>query len=431
MSTTLPLAVCANCGAETDKPVRLGDSDQSQYCRDCAENLTVCDNCGDVIATDDARGSEDGDTYCESCYDERYTRCESCNREITRDDAIGHNGSDYCESCFDDRYATCSACGDTVPVDDSRNSDDGDTYCESCYWERYTTCDRCDQEIDRENSYCSGDGTYCESCYPGEEWEDGYFTPSDCFDEIRSRRRFGVELETSECGGYENLRDETSFGCKEDGSITGKEFVSPVLSSDDGLAEIRHFCRLARRFDVDDSCGYHLHVDAENLDVTTLQRVALAYLRTEEIWQSFVPEARRENQYCQSIRWSASEVRAVESKDKFRYWASGQDRYQWFNVHSYPCHGSLEIRLHTGTLDSDKVCNWVKAHLRFVDWVVNGGDINRLTGTIQERFAVLSEIWADDDLTAFYVERARKFGTDLAPASYFDLVPERAELAVA
>ena len=224
------------------------------------------------------------------------------------------------------------------------------------------------------------------------------------------RRRFGVELETSECDGYGSLRDNTTFGCKEDGSISGKEFISPVLSSDDGLTEIRDFCRLAHRFNVDDKCGFHLHIDARNLDVTTLKRVAQAYLRAEGVFQALVPESRRQNHYCQSIQWSASEVRMIDDSADFRQWAGGQDRYQWFNVHSYVCHKSLEIRLHSSTLEADKVCNWVKAHLRFVDWIVNGGDINRLTGTTQERFAVLSEIWADDELSAFYVERTGNSG---------------------
>ena len=67
--------------------------------------------------------------------------------------------------------------------------------------------------------------------------------------------------------------------------------------------------RLARRFDVDDKCGFHLHIDARNLDVTTLKRVALAYIRMESVWQSFVPDSRRDNHYCGRIRWSASAIR--------------------------------------------------------------------------------------------------------------------------
>ena len=107
MSTTLALTVCANCGAETDNPVRLGDSD---YCPDCAENLTTCNNCGAVIATDDSRNSEDGDTYCESCYADRYTCCESCNCELRLDDAHNSNSGDtYCESCYNERYTRCAA----------------------------------------------------------------------------------------------------------------------------------------------------------------------------------------------------------------------------------------------------------------------------------------------------------------------------------
>jgi len=56
-----------------------------------------------------------------------------------------------------------------------------------------------------------------------------------------------------------------------------------------------------------------------------------------------------------------------------RYGFGNWDRYHWLNLDSIDKHGTIEIRLHSSTLDANKVCNWVKAHLRFVDWVVDGG----------------------------------------------------------
>ena len=143
--------------------------------------------------------------------------------------------------------------------------------------------------------------------------------------------------------------------------------------------------------------------------------MCIAYLRTQALWQSFVPDSRRENHYCGPIQWGSTDVRSVDNISQFRDWVDDIDRYCWFNVHAYGKHRSLEIRLHTSTLEDAKVCNWVKAHTRFVDWVANGGDINRLVGTLQEQFAVLSEIWADESLSEFYCERAAKWGTDLTP----------------
>jgi hypothetical protein len=222
-------------------------------------------------------------------------------------------------------------------------------------------------------------------------------------------------LETSDCPNYQGLREDTCFGCKEDGSISGKEFISPVLSSNAGLEEVRSFLRQAKHFSVDEKCGYHLHLDARNLDVTTLKRVCIAYLRTQALWQSFVPNSRRTNRYCDRIEWNTDDIQGIDTLNQFRLWAGNLDRYRWFNVASYAIHLSLEVRLHTSTLHEDKVCNWIKAHCRFVDWIANGGDINRFVGTLPEQFAVLREIWADDELADFYLARAAKWGTDLAP----------------
>ena len=104
-----------------------------------------------------------------------------------------------------------------------------------------------------------------------DEWEFRVFPPVGNFVEIGSRRRFGVELETSKCPDHEDIRDDTCFGCKEDGSIDGKEFISPPLSSDRGLEAIRHFCEVAQKFEVDKKCGFHLHLDMTGESVESVK----------------------------------------------------------------------------------------------------------------------------------------------------------------
>jgi hypothetical protein len=59
----------------------------------------------------------------------------------------------------------------------------------------------------------------------------------------------------------------------------------------------------------------------------------------------------------------------MESTHNFPRFARNQERYSWFNVYALSCHGTFEIRLHEGTLDSKRITSWVKAHLRFADFV--------------------------------------------------------------
>jgi hypothetical protein len=266
----------------------------------------------------------------------------------------------------------------------------------------------------RDDADYRNDYPYCRDC-SSEGWDEEYFSPGDSFSAIGSTRKFGVELETSECPDYEELRGQTVFGCKDDGSIDGKEFVSPILSSDAGLTAIEEFCADARNmgFKVDAKCGYHLHLNLRGASLEAIKRVAIAYRLTEATWQSFVPKSRRENHYCDSLPWSMERVRKIEAWDDFFEFLGEFDRYHWANLEAFRCHHTIEIRLHTSTLDANKVTNWVKAHLRFVDWVVAATDeeVLGIPTDLTEQFAFLCNVWGDETLADFYAERAKTFGT--------------------
>jgi hypothetical protein len=224
-------------------------------------------------------------------------------------------------------------------------------------------------------------------------------------------------LETASCDHYGELRGKTVFGCKDDGSIDGKEFVSPILSSDAGLEAIDTFCDLAARheFAVDKKCGFHAHFDLGEESIDALRRIARAYLKTQNLWLRFASESRRENHYCQHIDWDSETIDRQETTGDFYNFAQNLDRYQWCNFAAYAEHSTVEIRLHTSTLDEDKISNWVKAHARFIDWAVSATDeeIDGLPSNLSAQFDMLCEIWADESLAVFYRRRAKKFGTTL------------------
>ena len=415
----IPVPVCADCN--TEFPLyRAGElteaHDGALLCADCAENYNSCENCG-AIDHGNTMTDVDGSHYCEDCLSDLFVSCERCGDYISVDDfRSSDNGECYCETCYDRLFTFCADCETELPIDDAHRSNDGDYYCDSCYCERFNHCDSCGEEIDVDSSCYTDDGVYCASCNPveNEDTDEGLPVESPCdippgtYTELRSLRKFGIELETSSCHGYPGVAGKHGFHDKHDGSITGREFVTPhPIDGDDGLNAIRVFCALARSLNwtVNNDCGYHLHINARDLTLQQRKMVALAYLRTEDIWARFVPDSRVENTYCKPLDYCADEVLAIETESDWESFCN-VSRYRWFNVAAYPVHGSFEIRLHTGTLNASKVCNWVKAHLRFVDWARNAS-AEALEGL---DFAGLCAIWDDSALAEFYASRAECFG---------------------
>ena len=409
---------CNGCGDNTNSPIEI---EGKSYCSDCVANCESCDN---PICTHDATSSDCGNYYCQDCYDKLFHKCDRCGCEVCVADIVSaSDNTPYCRDCYDELFFHCEACGLEERSNSAYNSSSGDSYCEDCYNDQYCTCCACETEISRDEAFNNNNGCYCESCYndgPNAEWDFGRFYPTNpTYVRIRSTVKFGIELETSECPDHNSIEGCTVFGCKPDGSISGQEFVSPPLWGDEGLDKVSEFCALANNngFKVDNSCGYHLHLNASDLTVAQLKAVAYAYLKTYDVWSSFVRPTRRTNHYCRQITdWNRHDLNRINDQIGWNQFVSEQDRYVWFNVSSYRVHKTFEIRLHTSTLNKNKVCNWIMAHARFVDYVKNMSfaQIDRkFAGDIKAKFRALSGIWDDTELSDYYAGRAYKFGTNV------------------
>ena len=408
---------CADCGEEIELDA-AHEVDGSAYCDDC---VVQCEDCGDYVLNGDAKTNDSGDNYCESCYDDNYVKCEACGCEVRKDRAYSSDsGDDYCRDCYNENFSHCESCNCEVHNEDSVSTESGDTYCQSCYDDHYDHCSSCGCEVSTDDTVCVNGDVYCEGCAPSDsnEWEPGFFRPVQSCGKVGSRRMFGVELETSACPDYYELEGSTVFGAKDDGSIDGKEFVSPILSSDAGFDAINDFCKRAGRmgFNVDAKCGFHAHCDVRDLSVAQLKSVAYANDKTYKVWAAFVISSRRNNHYCEKHGWDKYDLARIDDMQDWKAFARSQTRYAWLNVAAYDAHGTLEVRLHTSTLEGKKVCNWVAAHTRFIDKVRNmtWKEIDALFGdSVESGFAGLSKVWNDSELTDYFAGRAEKFGTNV------------------
>lgn len=97
---------------------------------------------------------------------------------------------------------------------------------------------------------------------------------------------------------------------------------------------------------VNKSCGLHVHLDQRNNEETALAFQKL--VRSLNLLYSVVPASRRKNRYCKRNR-HADFASAVNG-----------DRYYAINATAYRRYKTLEVRLFGGTLDADKIINWIE-----------------------------------------------------------------------
>jgi hypothetical protein len=145
-----------------------------------------------------------------------------------------------------------------------------------------------------------------------------------------------------------------------DGSVRGAEVVSPILDPI-RLNEASTVARLllGAGGKVDRTTGYHVHIGARGL---THDNIANWYTNWNILHDAIgvlVAPSRLNNQYCSPVSRSHAEANASRIRGGSISDINGS-RYQSFNLQAFDRHGTLEIRLHQGTLNGTKAVAWAK-----------------------------------------------------------------------
>lgn len=195
-----------------------------------------------------------------------------------------------------------------------------------------------------------------------------------------------------------------------DGSLThddeyfGVEFrVLVTLEDYSNLKRLLAWIESMEGF-VDKSCGLHVHMDARSTlyggskDAVFQERMTLANNLNDSLplLVAMQPDSRRENSYC-------------------KYGASENDRYYMINLTSLDKHQTIEVRLHSGTVNLTKIINWV--HILH--------SIRTQALTLENYIAVLP-----NELVNYIAERLEKFGDKQAVLKHKETVAEELTEAV-
>lgn len=168
-----------------------------------------------------------------------------------------------------------------------------------------------------------------------------------------------------------------------DGSLgtnysANSEIVSPVLRGDDGFAQVTTLCRVLKSLGckVNKKCGLHVHIGIANESVDFMRNLVRNYAAAQNQIDSFMAPSRRsyENTFCGPVRFNAELMNSARTIEEVMI-AAQQDhlvvnrrsvrRYRKMNLQSYLAYKTVEFRHHQGTIEGEKVLNWVRFCMRF------------------------------------------------------------------
>ena len=176
----------------------------------------------------------------------------------------------------------------------------------------------------------------------------------------RSLNNAGIDCD----GGH-----ESSWVSKYDGSVqNGAEVISPILTA--ARLNEAHRVTKALKSDgarVDRATGFHVHIGVQALvsspvgDGTevfsNISKLVVNWYAAHHAIAALVAPSRLNNRYCKIL--GENEVsRQLEWTQSGERGAYNQNRYVSLNLESWNRHGTVEIRLHQGTLNGVKAIAW-------------------------------------------------------------------------
>jgi hypothetical protein len=219
-------------------------------------------------------------------------------------------------------------------------------------------------------------------------------------------RKFGIEIEAygvamgdvatalraaGIAAQVETYNHNVSTGWKlvTDGSLAGLdrafELVSPVLEGAEGVAQVAKVGEVLKALGakVNKQCGLHVHVDARTLNVKQVGNVVKMFAKYEANFDALMPASRRDNRFCKSVLVRGNidstfdAVDRATTIDTLRREVNQYDRYRKLNLESLVRHGTIEFRQHAGTVEGEKMVEWVKLVTAFVTDAANAKAIRK------------------------------------------------------
>ena len=158
-----------------------------------------------------------------------------------------------------------------------------------------------------------------------------------------------------------------SMNDEESRNYRSMELTSPKLFGDDGFKEIKKAIKIWNEIGgkVNNSCGFHTHINAWDYTKEELKRLLLVWAKIEPVIYFLVSPSRRNNNFAQFWNRDTQNIVSAILRDI-------PSRYFSLNLMPYQTYKTVEFRIHQGTMNADKVIYWVVFCLKLVQKVKEG-----------------------------------------------------------
>ena len=199
-------------------------------------------------------------------------------------------------------------------------------------------------------------------------------------------KTYGIELETSSISirTAQSALDAVglAWSCKPDGTRgVDAEAVSPILddgSLNESLTAARALLKAGAT--VNKQTGYHVHIGADHYGTDGIAATVRNWYTAADAIGALVAPSRLNNHFCNHNLSDAIIDQWTENIRNGNIRNISGTRYLSLNLDSYQRHGTVEFRLHHGTLNGKKIQAWAEFCEAIATFSTAGGLLSSGTG---------------------------------------------------
>jgi len=274
----------------------------------------------------------------------------------------------------------------------------------------------------------------------GLEFEVGNEVAQDKISDIISLNSSKSVITTSKWAqsinnNYWHVKYDSTCGVAGKSIDFGWEVATFKASGDQDLLDI---CRVANSLlqigcKVNNNCGFHIHADVSDFSIKEMGSLLKRWIKIEDFLLKAVPERRRNNFHCLSIKKSF-ESKKIRNYSDESVWLSlkprilrshnNPDKRYTLNLVNYTKYikakirtkvrPTIEFRLPEGTLNFVDIYFWTCFYLNFINYSKNHDIKNINSIKTLKQFYKISGISSlkNEDIKIWFEQRIKKFSSN-------------------